>query len=272
MDSIGANPVASTSLLACGFGIGIYPAYSCPETSAIRHAVPLPWKDDYQIVRHGRSCACPFAEVPVLSFRQATINEPSLSLSPIANLAGVSRIARSGRCSTSSEVERQRKGSEGSTLPWDCSRELRLRLKVRCFGSLGWMEDLPEAVSRRQGDGAEAEQWNSSVALFFFLLRTDVSRTRNNFSSRARESSFLGYGLVLDQTLTKKFIFFFLRLIGLEPYTRDCLLLAPISKGAYALHSLPLNDEAGSGRRDLNPQPQPWQGYALPLSYFRQLR
>ncbi|VFQ90084.1 unnamed protein product [Cuscuta campestris] len=25
-----------------------------------------------------------------------------------------------------------------------------------------------------------------------------------------------------------------------------------------------------SGRRDLNPQPQPWQGYALPLSYFRQ--
>ncbi|KAH7511592.1 hypothetical protein FEM48_ZijujMtG0001000 (mitochondrion) [Ziziphus jujuba var. spinosa] len=47
---------------------------------------------------------------------------------------------------------------------------------------------------------------------------------------------------------------------------------APISKGAYALHSLPLNDEARSGRRDLNPQPQPWQGYALPLSYFRQLR
>lgn len=38
------------------------------------------------------------------------------------------------------------------------------------------------------------------------------------------------------------------------------------------LHSLPLNDEARSGRRDLNPQPQPWQGYALPLSYFRQLR
>ncbi|KAK7325676.1 hypothetical protein VNO80_33828 [Phaseolus coccineus] len=27
-----------------------------------------------------------------------------------------------------------------------------------------------------------------------------------------------------------------------------------------------------SGRRDLNPQPQPWQGYALPLSYFRQQR
>ena len=59
--------------------------------------------------------------------------------------------------------------------------------------------------------------------------------------------------------------------IGLEPYTRGCLLLAPISKVAYALHSLPLNDEARSGRRDLNPQPQPWQGYALPLSYFRQL-
>lgn len=36
------------------------------------------------------------------------------------------------------------------------------------------------------------------------------------------------------------------------------------------LYSLPLNDEAKSGRRDLNPQPQPWQGYALPLSYFRQ--
>ena len=50
------------------------------------------------------------------------------------------------------------------------------------------------------------------------------------------------------------------------------LLLAPISKGAYALYSLPLNSEALSGRRDLNPQPQPWQGYALPLSYFRQLR
>lgn len=27
-----------------------------------------------------------------------------------------------------------------------------------------------------------------------------------------------------------------------------------------------------SGKRDLNPQPQPWQGYTLPLSYFRQLR
>ena len=38
------------------------------------------------------------------------------------------------------------------------------------------------------------------------------------------------------------------------------------------LYSLPLNDEAKSGRRDLNPQPQPWQGYALPLSYFRQQR
>lgn len=38
----------------------------------------------------------------------------------------------------------------------------------------------------------------------------------------------------------------------------------------HLLHSLPLNDEARSGRRDLNPQPQPWQGYALPLSYFRQ--
>ncbi|MED6168771.1 hypothetical protein PIB30_014290 [Stylosanthes scabra] len=36
------------------------------------------------------------------------------------------------------------------------------------------------------------------------------------------------------------------------------------------LYSLPLNDEAKSGRRDLNPQPQPWQGYALPLRYFRQ--
>ena len=44
--------------------------------------------------------------------------------------------------------------------------------------------------------------------------------------------------------------------------------VAPISKGAYALHSLPLNDEAGSGRRDLNPQPQPWQGYALPIKLF----
>ncbi|GJX66255.1 hypothetical protein Tco_0300598 [Tanacetum coccineum] len=33
-------------------------------------------------------------------------------------------------------------------------------------------------------------------------------------------------------------------------------------------HSLPLNDEAGSGRRDLNPQPQPWQGYALPIKLF----
>ena len=57
--------------------------------------------------------------------------------------------------------------------------------------------------------------------------------------------------------------FYVISKIGLEPYT---------IQGAYALHSLPLNDEAGSGRRDLNPQPQPWQGYALPLSYFRQLR
>ncbi|KAK4412046.1 hypothetical protein Salat_2976100 [Sesamum alatum] len=53
-------------------------------------------------------------------------------------------------------------------------------------------------------------------------------------------------------------------------YPRGCLAAPPISKGAYVLHSLPLNDEARSGRRDLNPQPQPWQGYALPLSYFRQ--
>ncbi|KAA0063124.1 hypothetical protein E6C27_scaffold46649G00020 [Cucumis melo var. makuwa] len=36
--------------------------------------------------------------------------------------------------------------------------------------------------------------------------------------------------------------------------------------------SVALKDEDKSGRRDLNPQPQPWQGYALPLSYFRQLR
>ncbi|KAJ1406739.1 hypothetical protein SESBI_24851 [Sesbania bispinosa] len=75
------------------------------------HAVP--WKYDSHIVTHGTSSATPEAEVPVQSFRQATINEPSLS--PIANLAGVSGIARSGRCYTSSEVERQRKGSEGST-------------------------------------------------------------------------------------------------------------------------------------------------------------
>ena len=75
------------------------------------HAVP--WKSDSHIVTHGTSSATPEAEVPVQSFRQATINEPSLS--PIANLAGVSGIARSGRCYTSSEVERQRKGSEGST-------------------------------------------------------------------------------------------------------------------------------------------------------------
>lgn len=66
--------------------------------------------------------------------------------------------------------------------------------------------------------------------------------------------------------------FYVISKIGLEPYTRGCLLLTPLSKGASALHSLPLNDEARSGRRDLNPQPQPWQGYALPLSYFRQLR
>ncbi|GJY24174.1 hypothetical protein Tco_0397832 [Tanacetum coccineum] len=41
---------------------------------------------------------------------------------------------------------------------------------------------------------------------------------------------------------------------------------SPLSlKGA---HSLPLNDEARSGRRDLNPQPQPWQGCALPIKLF----
>ena len=61
------------------------------------------------------------------------------------------------------------------------------------------------------------------------------------------------------------------------PTPRGCLLLDSISKGkglmhCCLLHSLSLNDEAKSGRRDLNPQPQPWQGYALPLSYFRQLR
>ncbi|KAF9586818.1 hypothetical protein IFM89_039964 [Coptis chinensis] len=64
-----------------------------------------------QGVTHGTSSATPEAEVPVQSFRQATINEPSLS--PIANLAGVSRIARSGRCYISEEVERKRKGSCG---------------------------------------------------------------------------------------------------------------------------------------------------------------
>lgn len=82
-----------------------------PKKYTNKNAVP--WKYDYQIVRHGTSSASPFAEVPVQSFRQATINEPSLS--PIANLAGVSGIARSGRCYTSEEVEKQRKGSEGST-------------------------------------------------------------------------------------------------------------------------------------------------------------
>ncbi|KAA0046384.1 hypothetical protein E5676_scaffold663G00650 [Cucumis melo var. makuwa] len=39
-----------------------------------------------------------------------------------------------------------------------------------------------------------------------------------------------------------------------------------------ALYSLALKDVDKSGKRDLNLQPQPWQGYALPLSYFRQLR
>lgn len=29
-------------LLPCGFGIGIYPAYSCPDTSAIRSALAMP--------------------------------------------------------------------------------------------------------------------------------------------------------------------------------------------------------------------------------------
>ncbi|GJV40722.1 hypothetical protein Tco_1419162 [Tanacetum coccineum] len=38
--------------------------------------------------------------------------------------------------------------------------------------------------------------------------------------------------------------------------------------GGRGAHSLPLNDEAGSGRRDLNPQSQPWQGYALPINLF----
>ncbi|GAA0157967.1 hypothetical protein LIER_38557 [Lithospermum erythrorhizon] len=75
------------------------------------------------------------------------------------------------------------------------------------------------------GDGAEAEQWNSSAALFFFLLRTDVSRTGNDFSSRARESSFLGYGLVLDQTLTKKFMF-----LGHQP--SFCNTANPSAKGS----------------------------------------
>ncbi|PPS06319.1 hypothetical protein GOBAR_AA14324 [Gossypium barbadense] len=45
-----------------------------------------------------------------------------------------------------------------------------------------------------------------------------------------------------------------------------------VKSRAYTLYLLPLNDEGRSGMRDLNPQPQPWQGYALPLSYFRQLR
>ena len=58
--------------------------------------------------------------------------------------------------------------------------------------------------------------------------------------------------------------FFLLVRSFLNPIQGAALLLPPISKGAYVLHSLPLNDEARSGRRDLNPQPQPWQGYALP--------
>jgi len=33
------GPILLPSLLACGFGIGIYPAYSCPETSEIRSAL-----------------------------------------------------------------------------------------------------------------------------------------------------------------------------------------------------------------------------------------
>lgn len=52
------------------------------------------------------------------------------------------------------------------------------------------------------------------------------------------------------------------------PHTRGCLLLAPISKGTYARHLLPLNKEARSGSRDMNPQPQPWLGYALTIKIF----
>nr|TKS02637.1 hypothetical protein D5086_0000160380 [Populus alba] len=41
------GPILLPSLLACGFGIGIYPAYSCPETSEIRKVrgsseIPIP--------------------------------------------------------------------------------------------------------------------------------------------------------------------------------------------------------------------------------------
>ena len=50
---------------------------------------------------------------------------------------------------------------------------------------------------------------------------------------------------------------------GVEPYTIQGLIAAlPLFKGAYALHSLLLNN--GAKRKDFNTQPRPWQGYALP--------
>lgn len=41
-DSLLWIQLGSILLLPCGFGIGIYPAYSCPDTSAIRSALAMP--------------------------------------------------------------------------------------------------------------------------------------------------------------------------------------------------------------------------------------
>ena len=49
---------------------------------------------------------------------------------------------------------------------------------------------------------------------------------------------------------------------GFEPGIKD------LQSSALPLGYAALNKK-WSGRRDLNPRPQPWQGCALPLSYFR---
>ena len=58
--------------------------------------------------------------------------------------------------------------------------------------------------------------------------------------------------------------------LGFEPRIEDLQSSAfPLGYAASNYNNLIISLEQWSGKRDLNPRPSPWQGDALPLSYFR---
>jgi hypothetical protein len=64
-------------------------------------------------------------------------------------------------------------------------------------------------------------------------------------------------------------LFYFLEAaLGFEPRMKD--LQSSAFPLGYAASTQLKKQRIWSGKRDLNPRPSPWQGDALPLSYFRQ--